>query len=315
MLLAPGAPRQPGFSKNGLVATNDPDRVLIERVLARPVTDAEKAAWGFTNRTDLVTLDSGDRVVLQRYRNRYDAGYRVRVMRALRVPAAEADIAIPRIRDSGLDRDPAWVVFDVLPGIPVPEAGDAGPGGPRFPEMARLMGELLAVFRQLPVPGVQLNDLWADPVRLIARAAGWAEQIGALTGTERTALASLLDRVPALFTARPAVLAHGDFAPVNMLTDGASLTGLLDFESVRLADPLFDPAWWAWSVGFSSPHVLQAAWPLFLRGAGIDPADPDLPGRVRSLQVLRMLELLAPGSSLDPGIQDIVTNRLQAELR
>jgi len=33
------------------------------------------------------------------------------------------------------------------------------------------------------------------------------------------------------------MLAHGDFAPVNMLTDGASLTGLLDFEAVRLADP------------------------------------------------------------------------------
>jgi aminoglycoside phosphotransferase (APT) family kinase protein len=26
---------------------------------------------------------------------------------------------------------------------------------------------------------------------------------------------------------------------VNVLTDGASVTGLLDFESVRLADPLF----------------------------------------------------------------------------
>ena len=38
------------------------------------------------------------------------------------------------------------------------------------------------------------------------------------------------------------MLAHGDFAPVNVVTDGTSLTGLLDFESVRLADPLFDVA-------------------------------------------------------------------------
>jgi aminoglycoside phosphotransferase (APT) family kinase protein len=43
--------------------------------------------------------------------------------------------------------------------------------------------------------------------------------------------------VPALFDKRPVVLAHGDFAPVNMLTDGTSLSGLLDFESVRLARP------------------------------------------------------------------------------
>jgi aminoglycoside phosphotransferase (APT) family kinase protein len=46
---------------------------------------------------------------------------------------------------------------------------------------------------------------------------------------------------------------------VNVLTDGVSVTGLLDFESVRLADPLFDVAWWAWAVGFSSPSVLEAA--------------------------------------------------------
>jgi aminoglycoside phosphotransferase (APT) family kinase protein len=283
--------------------------------VARPVTDAVRAGWGFTNRTDFVVLGSGDRVVLQRYRQRRDAEYRLRVMRALRASAAAAGIAVPRIRESGLDGDPAWVLFDALPGIPVPEAGDAGLGGWRFPELARSMGELLTVFRPLPAQGLQLNDLWADPARLVARAAGWASEIAGLTGIERAALAGLLDRFPALFTGRPAVLAHGDFAPVNMLTDGASLTGLLDFESVQLADPLFDPAWWAWAVSSSSAAVLHAAWPPFLPGAGIDPADPRLPARVRSLQVLRMLELLASGSGLDRGIRDIVAGRLRAELR
>jgi aminoglycoside phosphotransferase (APT) family kinase protein len=63
------------------------------------------------------------------------------------------------------------------------------------------------------------------------------------------------------FAGRPAVLTNGDFAPVNLLTDGATITGLLDFEAVRLADPLFDPAWWAWSVSLSGRDVLAAAWP------------------------------------------------------
>ena len=93
-----------------------------------------------------------------------------------------------------------------------------------------------------------------------------------------------MSRLPTLFAKRPVVLAHGDFAPVNVLTNGASVTGLLDFESVRLADPLFDVAWWAWAVSFSSPSVLEAAWPMFLQGAGIDATDPELPVRVRSLQ-------------------------------
>ena len=121
------------------MSIDNSDRVMIERMLARPVTDATKAGWGFTNRTNFVTLEAGQRVVLQRYRHRRDAGYRLQVMATLRAPAAEAGIAIPRIREAGLDGDPAWVIFDALPGIPVPEAGDAGlkghgrriPGPPR----------------------------------------------------------------------------------------------------------------------------------------------------------------------------------------
>jgi aminoglycoside phosphotransferase (APT) family kinase protein len=253
-------------------------------------------------------------VVLQRYRRRQDAEYRLRVMGALWRPAAQAGIAIPRVRRSDLDAQPAWVLFDALPGVPVPEAGDARLEGPRFPAIARSMGELLARFRRLPAAGLELDDRWADPGRLAAQAGRWAWQLTGLTGAERTALDGLLGRVPALFGDRPVVLAHGDFAPVNVLTDGTSLTGLLDFESVRLADPLFDVAWWAWAVSFSSPAVLESAWPPFLDGAGIDATDPDLPGRVGALQVLRMLELLAGGSGLAPPVQRILADRLRTML-
>lgn len=117
-------------------ATHDSKRDLIERLLKRPVTGATHAVWGFTNQTDIVTLAGGDRVVVQRYRRRQDAEHRLRVMRALWSPAAEAGIAIPRIREFDLEADPAWVIFDALPGVPVPEAGDAGletRGSPRSP--------------------------------------------------------------------------------------------------------------------------------------------------------------------------------------
>jgi hypothetical protein len=78
------------------------ERELIERALARPVSDATRAAWGFTNRTDMITLDNGQRVVLQRYRRREDAEYRLRAMRGLRTPAARAGIPLPRVRDYNL---------------------------------------------------------------------------------------------------------------------------------------------------------------------------------------------------------------------
>jgi hypothetical protein len=65
------------------------ERVLLERLLARPVLDPTQAVWGFTNRTDVITLGSGDRVVVQRYRRRQDAEHRLRVLRALLQSAAD----------------------------------------------------------------------------------------------------------------------------------------------------------------------------------------------------------------------------------
>jgi hypothetical protein len=48
------------------------------------------------------------------------------------------------VRESNLDADPPWVIFEALPGVPVPEADEVGPGGSRFPEMAdRLHATLL----------------------------------------------------------------------------------------------------------------------------------------------------------------------------
>ena len=251
----------------------------------------ERAVWGFQNRTDIVTLADGGRVVVQQYRRREDAELRLHVMGALREPAARVGITIPGVREARLDDDPPAIVFEALPGEPIAAGGDAATEA-----MARPMGELLAAFRELPAAGLELDRLWADPERLAARAAEWAgEEI------------PLLERLPALFHDRPAVLAHGDFAPVNVLTDGTGITGLLDFEAVRLADPLFDAAWWAWSVSFSS--ALDTSWPAFLEGAGLD----DDPERIRALQVLRMLELVAEGH-LDPGIHRVVADRLRTEL-
>ncbi|MBV8941009.1 MAG: aminoglycoside phosphotransferase family protein [Solirubrobacterales bacterium] len=295
------------------MASGESDTRWVGLVLEQVVAEATPAAWGFQNQTDIVTLGSGDRVVLQRYRRPEDAEYRLEVMGALRNSAAAAGIAISKVRAFDLDAHPAWIIFDALPGVPVPEV-DGGLEGPRFPALAHAMGEMLAAFRELPIDGLEVDRSWADPARLAARAEEWAAARQGLDDPERATLAGELALVRKLFRGRPVVLAHGDFSPVNILSDGRALTGLVDFESVRLADPLFDVAWWEWSVSFSSPAVLEAAWPEFLDGAGIDANEPDLFRRIRSLQLLRMLELLA-GDSLGPGVRRTVAERLHTLLR
>nr|WP_246461168.1 aminoglycoside phosphotransferase family protein [Nocardia transvalensis] len=260
----------------------------------------------------MVTLADDTRVVLQRYRRRADAERRVRIMDALRKPAADKGIAIPSVRGSDLDAEPPWIVYDALPGVPVP---DTGLDNPRFPLVAWSMGALLADFSELSgddldFEELDLDDSWARPRYLRARADAWAECLSpALSAAQSETLEDVLDDLPALFDGRPSVLAHGDFAPVNVLVEDTSVTGLLDFESVRMADPLYDVAWWAWSVSFAGPAVFTAAWPAFLDGVGISPREPGLVPRVRAIQMVRMLEMLAE-HDLGPELWRTVHDRL-----
>ncbi|KZM71355.1 phosphotransferase family protein [Nocardia terpenica] len=282
----------------------------LEQALGQPVVTAAPAEWGVRHRAELMILADGTRVVTQRYRRRAEAERRARVLRALREPAAAKGIAVPGIRAVDLDADPPWIAFEALPGVPATADAASGPGGPGFPLFARDMGALLADFAELSCPDLELDDVWARPRYLAARADAWAEcLVAALTPAQNAALEALLAELPALFDGRPAVLAHGDFAPENVLVAGGVITGLLDFDSARLADPLFDAAWWAWSVSLTGADVLASAWPEFLAGLGVDPAEPALAQRIRALQITRMLEMLAD-ADLPPDMWRTVHDRL-----
>jgi aminoglycoside phosphotransferase (APT) family kinase protein len=291
----------------------------LEQALGQSIGEAEPAAWDVAwdvrNRTYLAKLADGSAVVVQRHRLRADAERRVQVMDALREPAADKQIVIPRIRAQGLDANPPWIVFDRLPGVPVSNSDQIAPGSSRFPVLAWAMGALLAEFSGLSCGDLDLDDAWARPRYLAARADAWLECLQpALTPVQVRRLEILLAAVPALFDGRPAVLAHGDFAPVGILVDGETITGLLDFGSVRLADPLFDVACWAWSVRSAGTAAFASAWPAFLDGAEIDPDEPGLVERIRLLQVIRMVEMLAD-YDLRPDIWKSVHERLAKFLR
>ncbi|MDQ6683476.1 MAG: hypothetical protein M3Y88_09440, partial [Chloroflexota bacterium] len=53
------------------------DRAELSRAAGAQVVQAERAPWGFSNRTDLVTTAHGRRLVVQRYRRRRDAEHRL----------------------------------------------------------------------------------------------------------------------------------------------------------------------------------------------------------------------------------------------
>ncbi|WP_216901766.1 phosphotransferase family protein [Nocardia alni] len=279
----------------------------LEQALDQPVIEVASAEQEFGKHLDVVTLGDGSRVAPRQFRRREDAEWCLRILEALRDPAADRGIALAGIRLYELEEDPPWVVFEVLPGA----AGEESVlRGPNFPRLARAMGETLVEFSELPCADVELDDMWARPRYLAARADAWAECLAPALSAEQVAtLERVLAELPALFEGRPAVLAHGDYAPVNILVHGDTVTGLLDVEFVRVADPLYDAAWWAWSVGLCGADVLAAGLPEFLAGMGLDPAEPVLAQRIRSLQLVRTLEILAD-ADLPPGRWRAVHERL-----
>jgi len=58
---------------------------------------------GLTNLTDMVTLADGQRALVQRYRRRRDAAYRLRVMHGQPGRPPRRGIPPPRVRESSLD--------------------------------------------------------------------------------------------------------------------------------------------------------------------------------------------------------------------
>jgi Ser/Thr protein kinase RdoA (MazF antagonist) len=193
-------------------------------------------------------------------------------------------------------------VIELPPGEP---GAESALGDGQFPALARAIG---ATFSELPCADVEIDDMWARPRYLAARADTWAAEC--LAPVVSAELGAVLADLPALFDGRPGVPAHGDYAPANILVRGETITGLLDFEFVRVADPLYDAARWAWSVGLMGAGVLAAAWTPFLEGRGVDPAAPLVAQRIRSMpQVMRTLEMLA-AADLAPGLWRVAHERL-----
>ena len=294
--------------------TADSDTRELERIVGRTLTSVTRARWGFANRTDIVTTAGGDQLVVQRYRDRELAAHRIKTMAALAGPLAQLGITIPTAQRVQLDDDPPWAIFNELAGVPVPDAGVHGLGGAQFPHLAKRMGDLQRRISTVSVTDLDLPDGWAGPRMLAADASGWLEQIADRIGV---AAAEILRRTIAdvgrLLGDRPTVIAHGDFAPVNMLVVDGEITGLLDFESTRLADPLFDVAWWAWVVGFHHPADLGRSLPSFLEGAAArrDASQDEL---IRALQLLRLLELAAKSVGEERDSRDMWTARLTETL-
>jgi aminoglycoside phosphotransferase (APT) family kinase protein len=298
---------------------DDPDLQEFSAIVGAQVLAAEPCRWGFENRTAIVTLADGRHLVVQRIASRTLASHKIRLARILPERLAAAGLRAPCLLAADATADPPYAVREYLPGDLAASLMGTVPGAIH---VARAMGALLPRLAAVPTVGAALHSSWADPPRLVRQAQQQIERCRALLNDATiAALNATIAETPARFAGRPASFAHGDFCPVNALIqadegpfdaaqdkrrtkdeDGVvrpdeapiskvQIVGLLDLEFARIADPLFDTAWWGWVVRYHHPERWVHAWPDLLAAAGITPDEATL-GRVRVLQRLRCLELV-----------------------
>ncbi|HMO55761.1 MAG TPA: phosphotransferase [Roseiflexaceae bacterium] len=255
----------------------------IVALVGAAIIRIEACRWGFENETAMATLSDGRDVIVQRIRRIALADHKIELLRTLPPRLAAVGIATPTL----IAADPPLLMRAYLPGTPANAmVGDATTA----PLLAAEMGSLLERLRRVDTNDTPLDTTWATSASLVVAAAAWLTACRDLLPDRviaafHTAIAGL----PGLFAGRTAAFAHGDFCPVNGLTLDNRLVALIDLEYARIADPLFDPAWWSWVVRYHHPGRWQQIWPDFCRAAAIT-ADTMTNQRIATIQCLYLLE-------------------------
>jgi aminoglycoside phosphotransferase (APT) family kinase protein len=282
----------------------------LSAIVGAPVIAAERCGWGFENRTAIATLADGRRLVVQRLASRALAGRKLQLADTLPPRLAAVGIRAPRQLAANPNADPPYAVREYLPGEPGATHMGTIEGAI---QIARAMGALLPRLATVATADLELDTNWADPAGLAEQSRRRIARCRALLDAPIvSALEATIAELPAHFAGRTAVFAHGDFCPVNVLigearglrletsdleqasslqSPASAVVGLLDLEFARVADPLFDAAWWGWVVRYHHPARWVAAWPHLLAAAGMAP-DAVTTARVQALQRLRCLEMV-----------------------
>jgi aminoglycoside phosphotransferase (APT) family kinase protein len=288
----------------------------VSEALGTGIETATRAPWGSKNRTHIVTLADGRRAVWQQYADRDRAIARCEAMWLFGRSGVRLPVEVPVLLAEGLNEQEPWAVFSHLSGeVGYVAAGD-DLSGPIFPRVAADMGSTVRAIQLLDPSEFPLPDLWAHPEALAASAEHWLAALAPhLADDDRKAVRNLLASLPALLEGRPMVVAHGDFGPQNVLMRAGRMTGLLDFEDARLADPLLDVAWWAWLVRAHTPAAFARGWGPLLSTARIDASDAEFHARAISLIVCRLLETAEHFRLAQPEKFPSWADRISATLR
>jgi aminoglycoside phosphotransferase (APT) family kinase protein len=204
--------------------------------------------------------------------------------RAVRGAVRAAGLPVPEPARAAVVGGQVVVVLPFVDGVVAAELLGSD-GDPEL--VGRLCGEVAARLATVRPAGLPLPRTWASAESLKAAARGWLESLpDAVPAGTRDRLQADVDRISSEVATAPPRFAHGDLAPVNLLVRDGRVAAVLDLDRARLAHPLFDAAWFAWTVSFHHGDVAEAAWAAYARAVGTGVRSPAALAWLWSLQLL-----------------------------
>jgi aminoglycoside phosphotransferase (APT) family kinase protein len=178
-------------------------------------------------------------------------------------------------------------------GITITQLAERAGAGPAR-RLVRQAGELLAGIHEIVTSGYgPVDGELAGPAPTFADwfVDGLADKAGAALRIARDAR-PLIEQASHLLTAHRAILdtcqpslAHGDYSPDNILSDGQAITAVIDWESAKSGPPGLDIGWWDC---FFDSELLPAQ--LLVAGfQQVRPLDEPSLSALRHLCVLRVM--------------------------
>jgi aminoglycoside phosphotransferase (APT) family kinase protein len=195
----------------------DPNAILASLGFERPGS-TEGVSGG--KHTAIFRVELGDELFALRVFRPGEEGVARREARVMRA-AREGGVPVPRVCAEGTWRDRAALLLSWCPGRPMAEELAARPW--RAWRLGVLFGQSQAAIHGKPSP---------EALRAAGRA--WIDWAG--PGEEALA-ARLRETDP-----REDSLVHLDYHPLNVMTDGERITGVLDWTNTRAGDPRADYA-------------------------------------------------------------------------
>jgi aminoglycoside phosphotransferase (APT) family kinase protein len=200
-----------------MTITNEIELQALSALVGEPVVAAERARWGFENRTDIATLADGRKLVIQRLTRPAQAPRNLRLAQILPERLARVGVRLPRQLVADATADPPYAVREHLAGIAAAAFMGEMAGAVA---VASAMGALLPQLQSAPTAGLRLPSGWADAARLERQARRQLSRCREMFDIAAVQeLATTIDEVCERFAGRSTCFAHGDFCPVNALVE------------------------------------------------------------------------------------------------